>query len=68
MKSQTTQALLELNNLSQIELAMRMRAIEILTAMAEGRVKPSKELADELNELAIALRNVGGISDDGGAQ
>jgi hypothetical protein len=67
MKSQTTQALLELNNLSQIELAMRMRAIEILTAMAEGRVKPSKELADELNELSIALRAVG-ISDEGGEQ
>ena len=67
MKSETTQALLQLDKLSQIELAMRMKAIEILTAMAEGRVKPSKELADELNELAIALRGMA-ISDDGGVQ
>lgn len=67
MNSKTTQALLQLDKLSQIELAMRMRALEILTDMAEGRVKPSKELADELNELAIALRDVG-ISDEGGVQ
>lgn len=53
-----TNELIKLESLSLVERALINRREEILTAIAEKRVAPSKELMLELCELNIAIGDV----------
>lgn len=53
-----TNQIVQLESLTLVERALDDRRARILTAIAEGTAKPSKELMTELCELNIALGDV----------
>jgi hypothetical protein len=59
MKADFVKQLLSLENTMQVRRAMMMRRDEILQAIADKAVEPSKELVDELGELNVAIGDAG---------
>jgi len=59
MKADFVKQLLSLDNTMQVRRAMMMRRDEILQAIADKAVEPSKELVDELGELNVAIGDAG---------
>lgn len=58
MNSAFVQELLTLNNTEEVKRRIREQRDEILTAIAEGHVKPDKHLTDYLAELNVAAGDV----------
>jgi len=59
MNKDFVKQLLILDNTMQVLRAMMMRRDEILQAIADKAVEPSKELVDELGELNVAIGDAG---------
>ena len=58
MDSAFVRELLQLNDIEQVRRRIREQRDDILAAIAEGHVKPDKQLTDYLGELNVAAGDV----------